>query len=96
MIGAMATDAFLQCRACGWVYVAVTRTEAATAVDEFNAFYATLTLDKRSAYTGPIKIAAYERCRWCGASHTLARSVTSEAVPPGVTLTPLIAPEPSP
>ena len=92
----MTPDHLLQCRGCGWVYVAVTRAEAMAAVDEFNDFYATRAPDKESAYAGPIKIAAYEHCRRCGASHMLACSVAHEAVPLGVTLTPLIAPESTP
>jgi ribosomal protein L37E len=88
-------DGLLQCRRCGWVHFAVTRAEVEAEVAEFNFFYARLTPAQRDAHRAPLSLASYEQCRRCKAPHHLARPVAAKMVPLGVTLLPLLFPQPA-
>ncbi len=58
----------VRCKNCGWGYGVISRAAAQFAVDEFNAYYNTLSYDEQARLYGgnPSSIDLYERCGRCG------------------------------
>jgi hypothetical protein len=80
------------CNSCGWVHFGVTREFAEAEVAKFNAYFDTLTEEKREACYGNIKshIKNYEHCMVCGEPYTNFRDGVEGDCPYGCTLNPII------
>lgn len=81
---------------CGWAHAGISGADAIAAVADFNANFATMSLEARASFGGkPSSLKLYERCFRCGAPAASFRPAAPGAAPEGCTLQVVIAPEAS-
>lgn len=83
-----------KCPACGCVNASISEADAITAVDDFNEYFATLSLEAQADFGGkPTSLERYKRCFRCGTPASSFLPATPDDAPDGCTMQVVIAPD---
>jgi hypothetical protein len=83
-----------KCPKCGWVHSSTSKADAIAAVADFNAYFATLSLEAQASFGGePSSLEMYKRCFRCGAPAASFLPAAPGDAPDGSTLPVVIAPD---
>jgi hypothetical protein len=79
------------CANCGWVHVLLTREQAQTGIDQFNAYYRTMSAGRRAdcGWSKESSLYDYAHCYGCGSTEPM-RWFKNGDCPQGVTIQPTI------
>ena len=83
------------CKTCGWVHFAISRADAEKHIDDFNAYFDSLSPEEQMKYYGGKRsnLANYDRCDRCGTPYTDFRASEPGDCPAGCTVGPILDPD---